>query len=100
MRGILKLPKFSVIAWVKKTDQFEAIRRGLIRLAGVDPFESTEYEGMTDFHWGFETHSSAKQLANSLKETARRSEIVLLRISSLDDAVPSLSLKDERLMRH
>jgi hypothetical protein len=100
MRGIFQQPKFSVTVWVKKTDQFEAIRENLISLAGAEPFESTEYEGMVDFHWGFEVHSRAEQLANCLKGTSRRPEIVVLRISSLDGAVAPSTLKDERLTRH
>jgi hypothetical protein len=55
---------------------------------------------MVDFHWAFEVHSGAKQLADSLKEVSRAPEIVVLRISSLDPAVASSTLKDERLTRH
>jgi hypothetical protein len=52
VRGIFQLPKFSVIIWVGKTDEFQAIRNDLISLVGDEPFETTEYEGMVDFHWG------------------------------------------------
>ena len=52
MRGIFQLPKFSVIVWVRKTDEVEAICKDLISLVGDEPFEATEYEGMIDFHWG------------------------------------------------
>jgi hypothetical protein len=89
-----------VTVWVKKTDRFQDIRQNLVTLAGVEPDESTDYEGMVDFHWAFEVHSGAKQLADSLKEVSRAPEIVVLRISSLDPAVASSTLKDERLTRH
>ena len=55
---------------------------------------------MVDFHWGFEEHAKAKQTADSLREISKRSEIVLLRVSSLDDATASFSVKDERRTRH
>lgn len=100
VRGIFQLPKFSVIVWVRKTDEFEAIRNDLISLVGDEPFETTEYEGMVDFHWGFKEHVKAKQIADSLREISKRSEIVLLRVSSLDDATASFSVKDERRTRH
>ena len=100
MRGIFQLPKYSVIVWIRKTDALEELRNNLISLVGDEPFESTEYEGMVDLHWGFEEHARAKQVAESLREISRRSEVVLLRVSSLDDATPSLSLKDERCTRH
>ena len=96
VRGIFQLPKFSVIVWVRKTDEFEAIRNDLVSLVGDEPFESTEYEGTVDLHWGFKEHAEAKQVAESLREISQKPEIVLLRVSSLDDAIASFSLKDER----
>ncbi len=101
--GIFQQPKFSVIVWIRKTAEFEEIRNhliSLVSLVGDEPFESTEYEEMVDFHWGFEEHTKAKQIADSLRGLSKRSEIVLLRVSSLDDAIASFSLKDERRVRH
>ena len=100
VRGIFQPPKFSVIIWVRKTDEFEAMRNDLISLAGDELFETTAYEGMVDFHWGFKEHAKAKQIADSLREISKRSGIVLLRVSSLDDATASFSVKDERRTRH
>jgi len=51
MRGAFKLPKFTVVVWVRKTDDYPTIRDELLELAQDDPYESTEYEGMVDFHW-------------------------------------------------
>ena len=100
VRGIFQLPKFSIIVWVRKTDEFEAVRNALISIVGDEPFETTEYEGMVDFHWRAEEHAKAKQITESLREVSKRSEIVLLRVSSLDDATASFSVKDERRTRH
>ncbi len=52
VRGIFQQPRFSVIVWIRKTAEFEEIRNHLISLVGDEPFESTEYEEMVDFHWG------------------------------------------------
>ena len=52
VRGIFQLPKFSITVWVRKTDEFEAIRNALISIVGDEPFETTEYEGMVDFQLG------------------------------------------------
>src|SRR3954464_13628128 len=100
MRGIFQLPKFSAIVWVRKTDEFEAICKDLISLVGDELFETTEYEGMVDFHWGAEEHAKAKQIETSWRELSKRSEIVLLRVSSLAAAAASFSVKDERQTRH
>jgi len=55
---------------------------------------------MVDFHGGAEEGAKAKQIAESLREISKRSEVVLLRVSSLDDAAASFSVKDERRTRH
>ena len=57
-----RLP-FDVIVWVKKTDSFAALRDELIGLAADEPDESTEYEGMVDFHWRFDSFAEAESVA-------------------------------------
>jgi hypothetical protein len=99
MRAAFRLPKFTVVVWVRKTDNYLAIRAELLGLVADDPYDSTEYEGIVDFHWGFEHASQAEELANSLREVAKRPEIVVLRITG-DDANSSKTLKDERHVRH
>jgi hypothetical protein len=91
---------FAVVVWVKKTDAFEELKSNLVLIAGSGPEESTEYEGMIDFHWRFESHAKALRLASSLGEIARRPEIVVLRLSSYDDATASTTLKDTRHIPH
>ena len=88
------------MVWVRKTDNYPIIRNKLLQLAVDDPYESTEYEGMVDFHWGFNQEPHAEALTNSLREIVGRPEIVVLRIISGDDAIPSKTLKDERHVRH
>ena len=76
------------------------MRNTLTSIVGDEPFETTEYEGMVDFHWGAEEHAKAKQIGESLREISKRSEVVLLRVSGLDDAAASFSVKDKRHTRH
>lgn len=89
MRGVFQLSKFTVVVWVRKTANYQAIRDELLELAVEDPYESTEYQGMVDFHWGFDWEPQAVQLADSFREIAEKPEIVVLRIISRDDATPS-----------
>jgi hypothetical protein len=72
----------------------------LLELAADDPYESTEYEAMVDFHWGFDCEAEATTFVNALREFAIKPEIVVLRMISGDDAVTSQTLKDERHARH
>jgi hypothetical protein len=71
------LNKFDVLIWVRETVSFPALRDELIRLAGNEPDESTSYEGMVDFHWGFVDLADAEHIAAALSQMA--SDIVLLR---------------------
>ena len=49
----MDINKFDVIVWVRETDSFRELCDQLLRLAGSEPDETTSYDGMVDFHWGF-----------------------------------------------
>jgi hypothetical protein len=100
MRGPQRLPDFSVVVWVRKNENFGAVRSELLAAADAEPYEMTEYQGMADFHFAMESMADAQKLAEALKVIAERPEVVLLRIISLVDDVESLSIKDERVTKH
>src|SRR5215813_1263833 len=100
MRRDSRLPDFSVVVWLRKTDKFVALRAELLEAAMTEPYESTEYQGMVDFHWSAANFPEAKRLAEALKGAARHSELVLLRIMSRVDGADSISIKDERRTKH
>ena len=91
-----QLPDFSVVVWIRVSEGFDALRTELLSLAVEEPYEMTEYQGMTDFHWGFETIADARERAEDFATISRRPEIVVLRIMSRVDAAQSISFKDER----
>jgi hypothetical protein len=95
-----RLPDFSVVVWLRKTDNFAALKTEIMDAAMVEPYESTEYQGMVDFHWSVPNLADAERLAEALKAATRHPELVLLRIMSLVDGVDSISIKDERSTRH
>jgi hypothetical protein len=92
--------KFDVIVWVRETDSLPALRNELLRLAANEPDESTSYEGMVDFHWGFSHLTDAERMAAALSPLTSRPEIVLLRLSNYDNLDASVTYKDERFTRH
>ena len=71
------LPKFDVVVWIMKTDAFPALRDELIGLAADEPDESTEYEGMVDFHWRFDSFAEAESVAAAFTVLRQRPELVL-----------------------
>ena len=50
MKGPHRLPDFSVVVWIKKNENFGAVRSEVLAAAGAEPYEMTEYQGMADFH--------------------------------------------------
>ena len=100
MRNVPRLPDFSVVVWLRKTDKFAALKSQVLAAAKIEPYESTEYQGMVDFHWSTTNLSEAKKLVEALKVVAQHSELVLLQIMSRVDGVDSISIKDERRTKH
>jgi acetolactate synthase regulatory subunit len=100
MRGSHRLPDFSVVVWVKKNENFPTLRSEVLAAADVEPYETTEHQGMVDFHWAATSIVDARKLAEALKVISHRPEIVLLRIMSLVDDVESVSIKDTRVTKH
>ena len=96
----MDINKFNVIVWVRKTESFPALRNELLRLAGNEPDESTSYEGMVDFHWGFVDLVAAEYVAAALSQMTSRSDIVLLRLCNYDNLDASVTYKDARFTRH
>jgi hypothetical protein len=95
-----RLPDFSVVVWLRKTNKFATLKAELLGAAVTEPYESTEYQGMVDFHWSAANLAEAKRLAEALKGVAQLPELVLLHIMSRIDGVDSISIKDERQRRH
>jgi hypothetical protein len=89
-----------VRVWVRETDSFPALRNELLRLVGNEPDESTSYEGMVDFHWGFSDLADAEHVAAALSRVASRPDIVLLRLSNYLDEDASVTYKEARFTRH
>lgn len=94
------LPKFAVVVWIKKTAALPALRDELIELAADEPDESTEYEAMVDFHWGFDSFNEAESVAAAMAVLGAHPDLVLLRLSSYDAEEPSITFKDARNVRN
>ena len=92
--------KAEIIVWLRKTDSFAALRTELLGLAGDEPDESTDYQGMVDFHWSFSHLADAERMASTLTPLTLWPELVLLRLSNYDNLDRSVTYKDERVRRH
>jgi hypothetical protein len=95
-----RLPDYSIVVWLRVGERFDELRSELQSVAGKEPYDSTQYQGMQDFHWGFDNLVEAQEFANALKHIAQSPEIVLLHIMSRIDGVESITLKDERTIKN
>ena len=84
------------MVWLRETENFPALELEVLTAAPTEPYESTNYQGIMDFHWKASSLPEAKQIADTLKHVARHPEVVLLRIMSQVDGVDSISIKDDR----
>jgi hypothetical protein len=100
MREAFRLPDFSVVVWLKKNDRFPILRSEVLAAVAVEPYETTEYQGMVDFHWAAHSIADARKLAEALKVISQQPEVVLLSIMSRVDHVDSISIKDQRVTKH
>jgi hypothetical protein len=100
MQSAFQLPQFSVVVWLRKTEKFEVLKSELLTAADLAPYESTEHQGMVDFHWSTASLTEAKRLAEALTGAAQHPELVLLRIMSQVYGVDPISIKDERHTNH
>ena len=100
MRAARQIPDFSVVVWIRVGERFDALRSELLSLTAEEPYEMVQYQGMADFHWGFDDINDALGLAETFTKLAQHPEVVVLRMMSLVDDVESISFKDERERRH
>lgn len=92
----MSLPKFHVIVCVRKTENFGSLCDELVGLAGEEPDEPSDDQGMVSFQWALESHAKAESIAAALLRLCERPEIALLRLSNSDDPQASFSFKDTR----
>jgi len=85
--------KAEVIVWLRKTDSFPVLRTELLGLAGDEPDESTDYQGMVDFHWSFSHVADAERMASALTPLTSWPELVLLRSRITTTSIDRLHTK-------
>lgn len=90
------LPDFSVIVWVRDRENFEDLSYEILTASSEPPFSSTKYQGMVDFHFGFNDFSDALSLAKTIEPIARHPDVVVLKVQSRVGGAESVTLKDQR----
>ena len=81
----MKIPDYTVVLWHKSPPETPNLLARILNKSKTDPYESTDYEGFRDIHWGFATADEAIQLAEDLLEFAALDEVTKLTIISIRD---------------
>ena len=90
------LPDFSVIVWVWDREDFDELRAGILSVSSEPPYENNKYQGMVDFHFGFDNFPEALALAEKIKPIAQHTDVVLLSVQSRVDDTENVTLKEQR----
>lgn len=90
--------EFVVVMWLRLNESAADLTEKITQLEPFEPFESTEYEGVRDFHWKFADQKEAEALISSLKELSEAPEVLVLRLTNYDDV--RITLKDSRQTTH
>lgn len=76
----LRFPDFEVLIHIQYNDFGKMLENKiLLETSSYDLDESTEYQGVKDYHWSFKTWEEAVSAANSLKKYCDNPNVILLK---------------------
>lgn len=93
-----KEQEFIVMLWLRLNEKAAELIQKLTQLEPFEPFESTEYQGVRDFHWKFSELMDAENFLSALKRLSEAPEVIVLRLTNYDDV--RITLKDSRRTAH
>ena len=67
-----KLPDYDVIIWLNYNPFGKKIEKDILSSVENEPYDRTEYDGVLDMHWSFDTWDEAKIFSNKLKKSSTR----------------------------
>ena len=76
----MTLPAYDVIIWHRSPSTPPDLYVRILEKANMAPYESTEFDGVRDIHWGFSTAADAIEFAERLLEFAALEDITKLTV--------------------
>ena len=74
------LPAYDVIIWHKSPSNPPNLHERILEKANMAPYESTEFDGFRDIHWGFSNAADAIEFAEGLLEFAALEDVMKLTV--------------------
>lgn len=76
----MTLPAYDVIIWHKSSSNPPNLHERILEKANMAPYESTEFDGFRDIHWGFSNAADAIEFAEGLLEFAAIEDVTKLTV--------------------
>ncbi len=91
----MPLPAYDVIIWHRSPSTPPDIYERILEKANIAPYESTEFDGVRDIHWGFSNAADAIEFAEELLEFAALEDVTKLTV--LGESIGRKVYKDTML---
>ena len=81
----MKIPDYNVVLWLKSPSSTPNLFARIVGNSKKEPYESSEYEGSRDIHWGFSNSNDAIEFAEGLLEFAALDDVTKLTVIGAND---------------
>jgi hypothetical protein len=76
----MTLPAYDVIIWHRSRSTPPDLYERILEKANMAPYESPEFDGFRDIHWGFSNAEDAIEFAEGLMEFAALEDVTKLTV--------------------
>jgi hypothetical protein len=76
----MTLPAYDVVIWHRSPSNPPDIHERILEKANMAPYESTNFDGIRDIHWGFSNAEEAIEFAEGLLEFAALEDVTKLTV--------------------
>ena len=71
----MTLPAYDVVIWHRSPSDPPDLYERILEKANMAPYESTDFDGIRDIHWGFSKATDAIEFAEGLLEFAALEDV-------------------------
>jgi hypothetical protein len=76
----MTLPAYDVVIWHRSPSNPPNLYERILEKANMAPYESTDFDGIRDIHWGFSNAADAIEFAEGLLEFAALEDVTKLTV--------------------
>jgi len=90
------LPDYDVIVWLNCNKFGEKLEKDILSSVEIEPYDKSEYDGVLDMHWGFETWDDAIRFSKYLQKFVKNPNLIFMKASDIKNSDVSIVYKDKR----